>query len=146
MNTIILKHFLDSNLKIISIKNLEIYIDFCIKNNKKIKIKYRNNKISKNTTREYTDLKGEITTIAKKVGKKSSITKLKKSKRYNVLHIQKGLIKKDILLKDIKKNSHGLYLKTKKNFLGMTNLGKTKLIKKGKEELIGMYVEEIKNN
>jgi hypothetical protein len=91
-------------------------------------------------------LNNKKTTIAKEAGKKCSETKLKKSKIYNLYHIEKGLISENVYAKDIRKIHQNLELRTKDRYMGCTSTSRTQLIKSGKAHLIGLYSELILSN
>jgi hypothetical protein len=75
---------------------------------------------------------------------KATETRKNKGKFYNLYNINSGLIKENISLNDLKKMFQKLHLfDSPDNYYGKSIISKNRLIKKGKENLIGMYSIEI---
>ena len=95
-------------------------------------------------TKEFINEDGEITSIAKEAGKIISKNKIKKGKFYRLINIFSGIINERISATELRKISHALHKKSKDDYLGKNNLGKSILLKNNKENLIGLYTELIK--
>lgn len=78
-----------------------------------------------------------------KNGHKISITKSKKSKRYDVLSIRGFIYRKSLTPKQIYIISRSLIYKTKENYLGKAKYASTNFIRKNKGFLVGLYVVQI---
>jgi len=110
--------------------------------NKVSKRKERNKKVSETLMKEIF-INGEKTTLAKEIGKKQRITKIKKAKKYKLFHIKKGVIKESISSIELKEIHYSILDKTKSDYLGKSKIVKKRLTKLNKEDLIGLYVEAI---
>lgn len=114
--------------------------------------------------KEYINEQGQITTIYKETGKKNSKywneeitigeetltrvqfrnrknhqTQRNNGKWYLLKNVFNPEFEQRLCASEIRKISAGLPNKTRENYLGKSKDGKTKLIKSGKEELIGLY-------
>jgi len=89
---------------------------------------------------------GEITTIAKERAKNNSILQRTKGKKWDLYHVDIGLLKKNVPNADIIILSQTLIKRTKNNYLGRTTASKKSLIKKGKILMIGLYTIQSKEN
>lgn len=81
-------------------------------------------------------------TNAQEAGLKLSKTLRLKSKKYNVVHYEKGIIQVNVLLRDLP--TQGLKNKTKENYFGKSDISRKRAIKFGVENYIGCYLEEAK--
>lgn len=129
----------------------------------------RVNKIRELYTSEFLDDGGNITTNAKIVGAKTNISKQRKiiyegeemtihqmaaikaaktrdkmGKYYILYHIDNGIINNKICRSDVVKISRTLVTTTKEKYMGKSNQSKASLKTANKENLIGLYVKEIK--
>ena len=95
-------------------------------------------------TKEFINEDGEITSIAKETGKILSKNKTKKGKFYRLINIFSGIVDERISANELRKISHALHKKSKDDYLGKSNNGRVILLKKNKENLIGLYTELIK--
>lgn len=121
--------------------------------------------------KEYINEQGQITTIYKEIGKKNSKywnelvtvdgetlsriqlrnrknqqTQRNNGKWYLVKNVFDLTFQKELCASEVRKISPGLPSKNKDNYLGKSKDGKTKLIKQGKKELIGLYCILIKDS
>lgn len=103
-------------------------------------------KISLCLNTEFLDEEGHITTKAKQRGKKHSVLLRKRSKLYLLKNVFDDNVNEILDAKSIRDISPGLETKTKENYLGCSLWGKNTLIKKQKQHLIGLYVEEFVSN
>jgi len=127
----------------------KIAIDIAKNNAKLKKERYTKDSISikkmiDTRKKEFIDEKGNITTIDKLARKKQVLTKERKSRLFNIYHIERGLVKSNVLRKEIVKISQGLLKSTKEKYLGFSKNARYNLINNSNESLIGLYVEEIK--
>ncbi len=99
-------------------------------------------KISLTLNAEIVDKDGQITTKAKQRGKKHSMLLRKRSKLYILKNVFDDTVNIILDAKSIRDISPGLETKTKENYLGSSTWGRNDLIKKQKQHLIGLYVEE----
>jgi len=86
---------------------------------------------------------GKMTSKIKESVKKTNKTIYKKSQKYNLFHIEVGLLHNNISKIELRKIHRSLNDAEKGNYLGKHYAGKAQLIKFNKSLLIGLYVEKI---
>lgn len=86
---------------------------------------------------------GTITTMGQLRSVKSTKYKRDKSKIYIVKNVFNDLYCEYIPAYELRKISADLQSKTKENYLGKSNIGKSTLIRTNRSHLIGLYVEEL---
>ena len=86
---------------------------------------------------------GTLTTNAKLRAEGHSERLIAKGNFYRVLNVFDSAYEEFLPAIEVRKLSPGLESKTKENFLGKSKFGSTTLHKKGKQHLIGLYVEKL---
>jgi hypothetical protein len=82
-------------------------------------------------------------TIQERSALKLKETNKKKYPTFNVYHIEKGLLYENLSLKEVKGIHYMLPKTCEENYIGKHPISKAKLIKYGKVDQIGLYVEKI---
>ncbi len=97
-------------------------------------------KLSKIKNEIFINEMGEETSIFKESAKKCARTVIDKGPRFVLMNIDGRIINENIAQGDLRKIYQKLDKTSKENYYGKSNQSKSKIIKNGKEDLIGLYV------
>lgn len=98
-------------------------------------------KHSDTLNKQFVDDTGNEITLAQKYGKERSIRMRQQGKWYVLLNVFDASVSQRLSAVEIRSISPGLEKCTKDNYLGKSKFGQNVLIKRGKANLIGLYVE-----
>lgn len=110
------------------------------------KAKINGQKIKSTKLKEFLCVNGKLTNTYIENGKKIKRSMTIKSRKFELHHIDFGLLYNNVPLTQIRNISNILKNATESNYLGLSNLSKGRLKGVGKGHFIGLYVVEIYNS